>query len=46
MTPDDDYDYDGAGYDVGYCPRCGRDMGGEPPSTTVCTTCLALDGDR
>ena len=43
------YDHDrgyGGGPDIGYCPRCGQDMTGEPPSTSVCTTCLALDGDE
>ncbi|QQO78143.1 hypothetical protein [Actinomyces sp. HMT897] len=47
MMPPYDYDrgYDG-GLDIGYCPRCGQDMTGEPPSTSVCTTCLALDGDE
>lgn len=37
----DDPDYDVL--DVGYCPRCGRDMAGEPPTTMVCTSCLAQD---
>lgn len=47
MMPPYDHDrgYDG-GPGIGYCPRCGQDMTGEPPSTSVCTTCLALDGDE
>lgn len=40
MIPDDDYD--GAGYDIGYCPRCGRDT---DDSTRPCGICTVLDPD-
>lgn len=43
ITDDAAYDEDAAPFDRGSCPRCGSDMGGEPPAAVVCGTCLHLE---
>lgn len=29
--------------DIGFCPRCGADMAGEPPAALVCAACIVDD---
>lgn len=36
---DEDFD----GLDIGYCPRCGADMSGEPPAADYCGGCVGDD---
>lgn len=33
------------GLDIGYCPRCGADMSGEPASALRCGACIGDDDD-